>query len=456
MKDAISFINYIENKYQVDKIQVLNLDAWPIFRLHIISKYRLRHLKEESEREIRLSKDIIKLLLKSTLYGFPNWFRAYKVLSFGNSERRKLLDGEMYDRVLEGALEHYGKDVLHIENPVRKGHLQTIPTKRFVSEAFLFLLQSLFIPFLKVEIKHVEIFKEIETEFDLKLSPYGIAKRFVSQRILGKILYALYKPKAIFLVNHPSYYGYTSLFKEKKVPVIEFQHGVVSPAHPSYMVSKKFDGMVYPDYFLTYSLYEKKIISQANWMPVNQMMPFGYYFLSKVKEKNSLVSRIIKTDNAFSIVACVVGQDPFEKRILEFISAVAKQTNDVLYQYVPRTRGKDYNSYNLPANLIIDDRDVYDVINNADVHIAYLSTTILEALYLNKPNLIIDFDGQAQQYYEKFELSKEFTSIIANEKDFISNIYAINYNAKDIDLKEGNRYFEDKADYKLLDAIIGM
>ena len=99
----------------------------------------------------------------------------------------------------------------------------------------------------------------------------------------------------MFSVYPNGYYGYNYAFKEKQIPVIELQHGVIYPLHPSYnTILFKASQVFKPDYVFTYGTKDKACLAELNYVPKENIKVVGSYGLWKIKQEKSPVSKYLQ------------------------------------------------------------------------------------------------------------------------------------------------------------------
>jgi hypothetical protein len=135
-------------------------------------------------------------------------------------------------------------------------------------------------------------------------------------------------------------------------------------------------------------------------------------------------------------------QDWEQKAIFDFIIPLSKLNNNILYILIPRKR-KDFPK-DLPTNIIVYDKiDCYNVIMHCDIHCTLYSSCALEAPTLGLPNLLINENNIAINYYKDMLLNFH-TKYISKYDDIISVIKELKKLKKDdIKYKNSNIFIQN-------------
>ena len=159
-------------------------------------------------------------------------------------------------------------------------------------------------------------------------------KQFIAQIIIYKIIFYIYKPKAIFLTCYYGKEGILLAAKNRKIPVIEIQHGIIGYKHPAYN-HKILARDYYPDYLLTFGESEVNEPSENFIFKNTQVYAIGSHYINYIgnkKTSNPIETLIKKYD--FSIA--VTMQSTIEEELLEFIKKAANLDEKILYLLLPR------------------------------------------------------------------------------------------------------------------------
>lgn len=404
------------------KIKYDNISIWPVLRLKFFYEFlEINQGIKSRTRKFNLNNKLI--VLKQSFYGFWNLFKLIQVdfLIFSSSERRKFLNNLYYDRVAEGILSR-NKDSIIIENPFPLGNhfpISKLPNKRVISESIFFILSIVLgkFSFKKNKFQNLAILENILIEKNIPNFNYERhLKIYLGQYLLMKFILRFVKPKAALFVYSASSMGYIRAFKEREIPVIEMQHGIINKEHNAYNIYSDFGNLFFPDYMFTYGDLEKRVFDSNNYfIEKDKVYPIGYYFLDKCKQsyvpdfeyRNALKEKYRK-------IIVFSHQEIFEVAALDFIRQIAENDESIVFLIFPRYPEKFALKDNLPANVIIEKKlNIYQGLLIADIHSTVNSTCVMESLFFGVPNLLLNYKGYAMDYYSEI-LSNENHTIYAN------------------------------------------
>ena len=138
--EAVALLHDIESKYDVMSIKYKGVSVWSFLRLRLLDCVSVN-------TEIKMSKSVMKIVLKSLFYGSPlQAWKKYDVWAFTAAERRKQVGDKMIHRI-SGAIVHVPEKTLMIEKPSRDfGHVArtSIEEKDIISESWMLFWSQLF------------------------------------------------------------------------------------------------------------------------------------------------------------------------------------------------------------------------------------------------------------------------------------------------------------------------
>jgi len=408
----------IENQYNVESIKFNGIEAWPILRIYIASKLVL------NKNRVKINKANIFLLTKSFFRGFHNilFFRNGYV-AFSDTDRRVLIDGYYYDRLIDPLGEKL--KLLVIETPLYTHYPKNKCKSKYLTSRLPFvLLEEIISFFIILKIENEYLLKHIISQTNTGIEYKKILKKVIAQSILMSLYIKVKKIKGVFLVVSYTKAGIIIACKKNNIPAVELQHGVINSSHYAYNINKKFSDVFFPDYILTYGNIEKDVLeADGNYfIKKGNIIPVGNYLIDFYRKTNFKLSEFeIKTKN-FKLTIAVTGQTSFDKYLIPFILEVSLILKEVAFVYIPR--GKNYfteNYYDIPHNILfINSLNTYDIIRRSSLHCTITSTCGLEALCMGIPNIFINIDGWSKKYYSFLE-SYPF-NYFANSIDEFVNI----------------------------------
>ncbi|SNS56255.1 hypothetical protein SAMN05421640_0670 [Ekhidna lutea] len=438
-------INNIENEFNVEGIKVNGNSCWPLFRNKFFELIRSKKLNVKSRINQVGFTNFFKLLWLSK-YGIKFLLFPKKVdfLIFSATERRKELNGQYHDRVVEGI--HSMSKSLLIENPFPAiSHIpkRKLPNKNVLSESALYFLAKVFSIGARYELKGEETLNAIKDKYDIQLSTGSIIKRYLGQKKVGRLLVTLFRPKAVFFVYSASSQGYINAFKEASIPVIELQHGVINKEHIVYNNQISLNRNMLPDYLLTYGEYELQLFDEKNYfVDSSKVFPIGNYLIDYYRERIGKKER--KKQLVFS------GQSIFDKKSIPWLIEIARALSEWEIVVVPR-QGSDMCALETAKNIYVErKKSIYEVITESNLHCTVNSSSCIDALALGIPTIFLNVDNQARNYYENVS---KFYSFADNPSEAIRLLESFNPVPESEVIKE-SKYFVVNDYYKNIDSFL--
>lgn len=423
----INFIKEVETTYDVSSITVNGTQVWPFLRIVYYSKYGECYKFNKANQ----NKNTLKKLkrIKNVFYGLENLLKKYNYLVFSDTSERKLMNGKYIDKIAEFLISKLGeKEVLLIENPVNGSHFKRreISTKNIISLDFFRIFCYLPLLRSKMVVNNEVILKEINKKYKLNINYRMLISKFLCYKNLFKVLYIIYKPKAIFINCFYSLIHQAAIYSAKKIGIktIELQHGIINKQHPAYNIFTKLDQSFFPDYLFAFGDYVK---TQQNYINPENVIPIGSMYIDYIKNEYKPSEETIKLFKAFrkkyKKIVAISSQRILEDKLINFLKKAALLNKDILYIFVPRDVSKDYSYVNFSENIVIlRHLDVYQIIKEADFHSTMWSTCALEAPVLGVPNILINIGGFAKKYYSDLLINQNVTRFVDTEREFVDTV----------------------------------
>jgi hypothetical protein len=428
--NSINILKNIENTYPVEKILFNGISIWPVIRVPLVNTILEKKNLHIGNKTVKLDNKTIILLVKNIFYGFKYLLklRNYEIWAFSNSERRKKHGNIYYDRVIDGVSANFD-NTLVIENPIPNGHIarNKLAYREVISDAilnlFVFLIYTISSFFNSFKLENEEILNNILATYDHSFNSRKIIKRFYGQVIVCKLLVMIKRPKIVFMAYPSSYFGYIYTFKKENIPVIELQHGIINQNHPTYNYFKKIQIHLLPDYLFVYGPIFLKYFNKKNYfIDKSKVVPIGYFFMDLIinsKEEDHRVKELART-YSLSIAFSSISLQEIE---IEFLKEIAHINAKVLILIIPR-KENDRFPRELPTNLkIYRTKNIYNVIKSCDIHSTIVSTTAIEAAYLEKPTIFYNYKNIAYEYYKDL-LDKNIAFYARSVEDFNMYLYS--------------------------------
>ena len=415
--ESVQLLKEIESKYRVDQICYDGIQLWPIFRVYIGSQ-----LHFDADRSVRLNKDIALRGFSNLFRGFKNLFRSFDYLSFTSSDQRKEIDSFMFERA-DFVDAQYGK-MLSVETPSPAHFRRERYKSSMTSHMLLYAIEFGLIKFMRLnssKFTGMKVLNNILEDYNVSIDPTYLTKRFKAQFKVMRGLNRIWKVNRVFMTTPYTKYGYVYYFKNEDIPVIEFQHGVISAAHNAYNVYAQVEKNFYPDYLLTFGELEHKVFESSFYIQPKHCFAVGSFYIdyiSNLKEKNIVKQRYPDYQNYVAIVL----QDMYESELFEFMQNVFDECEQSLFILIPRQKKENYyrKHFDIPENTVFFSKlNTYQIIKMCDVHTTINSTTAIEAPSLGTPNILINNTGLAVQYYGSVLVNEEVNKFANTPEDYI-------------------------------------
>tara|TARA_R110002033_G_scaffold169897_3_gene211449 strand:+ start:247429 stop:248811 length:1383 start_codon:yes stop_codon:yes gene_type:complete len=432
----------IEKNYNTELLVLKDQPIWPVIRLPL--NEHLRSQEDITSRTFDLKNNINFKTLRTLFFGIRHLtkFRSHKYWFFSSSERRKKINDIYEDRVIEGLVKKYKG--LSIENPHPLGkHLhKNIGETKVISRSLFYLGELIFSKLFtfNLKINNEQVIKTILDDYQLNFNYKVYLRKYFGQYLFYKTILKFHKPDIVFLVYAASSMGMVKALKEKKIPVVELQHGIINEKHLAYNIFKNFGKCLYPDYLLTYGETELDFFHNKNYFisPKN-VFPVGYYFL----EKNKELKKIKNEYSSYKKIIVFSFQEVFEKQIFDFLNQTAILDDTVCYVVIPRNSNKDYSKMKFQSNVIINKKiNIYEALKICDIHATINSSCAIEAMSLGIPNILYNYKNWSSSYFKSIFDSDNYGCYVTTPQEFYNIIKEHKYASREQILKKGETFFK--------------
>lgn len=224
--------------------------------------------------------------------------------------------------------------------------------------------------------------------------------------------------KLIVMVQH--YHNESLIFaaKQRGIPVIELQHGIISTKDIFYVFPKSVSGILhralFPDEIFVFGNHWKEILLEGNEFDAEHIHVVGDFILRPLAIENNLYQeeiRKFKQDFHLILISTQTFMDSFYiPYIINISKLLSEQHTDwkIIVKIHPNENKKTYtDQLYLYSNVLITDYSNLDFLFSiSDVHISVYSTTLFEALKYNHiKNLTLEC-----------EISNDYREEIINNK----------------------------------------
>ena len=429
--ESIDRLKEIESKFDVMSVKYRGVSVWPYVRCYLVDMLGYQKARKPS------ASNVFFILKNLFAYNPLVITKKMDIWSYSGVITRKKI-GDKYYHHVSGALPSITEKVLNLENPESSRHhfkKTEIPEKYIISNAWSIFLSRGFEYFLRLNNLSVEneyIFEEINNKLNITFDYKFRIRLLYAQKLATDFLLKVgKKPKVVAMECPYDQSGYVWSFHEHDIPVVELQHGVLNDNHYAYN-SIYYGGILAPDEICVYGNEEYNFLRNRETPFCNMVTKTGLFILDKADQyfENDIFELERKSYKSIVVVA---GQSDCEENLLAFIEETSNQTPDVFYAYIPRrVCSLECHSKNVKIYFNVN---IYQYLKWCDIHCTVSSTTCLEAQYFNKPNVFVELNNTAKQYYGNL-LKEENGSFFVNSTD--SFIYVLEKCSK-----PGNYYFLD-------------
>ncbi len=333
------------------------------------------------------------------------------------NHQRRVKNSGYYDCIYTDAIldkvnySHYVFELPHLERhftPVRTKNLRYLDYLTFKVAIQVELKRKILRIGLpeqtKVELEN--ILECIDKVFEIKINRNKILRSL-------EIAYLSYKPSRSYynkilnrtkprLIIEVVSYGRNNLIlnelaKEKGIPTIELQHGIMGNQHIAYNFAKKMDLPTFPDYIFAFGQYWK----DNTRLPIDddkvKIVGWPYYEqkLNKYKQKGISNDRDKKT--ILFISQGTIGEE-LSKIAVEFFRSFNNDEYRIIYKLHPGeyARWKDEYPWLIDSGIEVIDHNLQDMhyyFAQSDIQIGVGSTAIYEGLGYGLATIIIELYG---------------------------------------------------------------
>jgi hypothetical protein len=394
-----------------------------VFQVYPWVKSRIFH-EMMTGKEVLQEKDgnVLWLQITSLFYGWWNFFRRYDVWVFTSSAERRQLGDVYFDKLFDFAGNELSLKTWILElrlfqvYPFRK-----IASKYASSRSLLMLPEEVYARLFlrKVHIENAAVLQEIQQELGTHVDVHAVVRKYLAQYAMMRFLLKLRpNPKLVCLSVSYTNFGYIRAFREKGIPVVEFQHGLISEEHYAYNYRMPLDAIQFPDYLASIGQFEQAVFANGNTFPLKQVFPVGSYILDHYQ-----AAKPERAGNPVHSIAVSLQDGAENLAILPLLIAAAKALPEVQFYLKPRRTSVAFylEQYEFPVNIHFEEtKNIYALMAACDVHTTIYSTCAVEALSLGVPNILFDHLGLAKSQLGSQLSENPFTYFAQDPADFVS------------------------------------
>ena len=397
----------LEDKYDVEKITINNIQVWPIVRI-ILYNFTKEQQTTNSYTPPKFNKN--------------NNFSIKETNYLGFSTSKKNDDDTILQPFLDNIFQKNEYSILYDNHndETNLNHIKSLAKQLQQSISYNFVIEN------------ESILNSILDELDININYREKLHNYYFYYLAAKKVLSTAKPKMIFISCYICFLNVIQAAKELQIPVVEIQHGIIIE-HFAYNINKNYHTNFYPDYTLVYSKYEQMYLKQKHYTNHDNIMLLGNYNIERRRhsfEKNIQLESIQKN---YTKTVGISVQDTIDEKLYNFIYDVTLKNRDILFIWIPRNYDKDYiTTENLQ---IIKDMSCYDIAMNCDIHTTVYSTCAIELLSLGKPIVLINIDNLANHFFSYIENIniandiEEYSRMLHNNnvENFNKEVISLNY-----------------------------
>jgi hypothetical protein len=252
-------------------------------------------------------------------------------------------------------------------------------------------------------------------------------------------------PKVLVIVPHYTTINraFTFVAHKRNIPVVELQHGTISPYHVQYNLSEK-KLKTFPDFiFLWGDNWKNKIRFPLD---KDKLISVGYPYL----EQNKIVKQTTKnkTNKILFLSQWTIGE-----KLMNWALRLALKRPDIqiLFKLHPREYDQAKHTYkNLGklknVEIITDTPSLYDLFRQSSIQVGVYSTALIEGVMFDLPTIVLMLPGW--KFYESFKEDANFKFV--DSMDSLNDAIE-NHLGKSI--KANNNYFKKNSIFNIKEMI---
>ncbi len=463
---------FIQNNIDPSLIKVQGVSIWPAIR----NKYSSIIIKRQSngfKKKNYLKKifDLIKINLKRGLnifYGFKHLFNKYDYVIFTSTLERREKDGKMINKLFESIFTIIDRNkVLIIETPDNTFHYpqKKLADKNTASSQFFKSISDIII-FLNKRIKpknliieNESLLLEIKKKFNIKFSYRSHISHIIKLIYVLKFFFRIWRPKSVFVSCYYFTINLAAIYcaKYNKIPVIEFQHGIINNNHLAYNIELSMENNFFPDFLFVFGNYFAKLLKNSKFIKFSNIFSIGNFYLNYIKHNyypdHFLKEKLDLLKKKYQYIISFTSQWTIEEDAIEFFKEVVNLCKEILIIFIPRDINKDYYKYKLPESILImseisKNLDAYKTIKISDIHSTVYSTCAFESIALEKPNILININNLSIINLQDLINLDSNTFVVDTPYDFINKVRSIFFQKRN-----SLSFYEEDHENLLLNAL---
>ena len=396
-----------ENEYATFDISVTNMHIWERIRFDIFRE--IKQQQESGQAHTTLDLDMkdnlqgAKLWLRNLVSKNPFLASSSNVAFVGHQRRKKERDGYWWDIYCDPIHDVCSHDSVHFEYPYLLNHKSPAKTDSLRYLEFIeftgTILRKLGFCSVNLDSDDLVMLKELEdgfqSEFDVSIDLKSRVKQHLQNRncrlsLYKKLLDRVDPEIAVVVVS----YGKHTLIeacKEKGIPVVELQHGIIYSDHLGYSFAGDRKKTNFPDYLLTWGDFWNTDVEFP--IPEDRIVSVGYPYL---EESIDAYDHVETTSQILFISQGTIGE-----QLSKFAMEVAQHPavdQDIIYKLHPGEYDRwrdEYPWLNEADFEIIDSSEppLYELFSQSSTQVGVGSTAVYEGLAFGLETFVYDCPG---------------------------------------------------------------
>ncbi len=422
-------IKIIESKYDLQSITCHNIHVWDFLRYNLFFELEKQYYKLESSYQSKKYWDVLynRIWKNGSIH-------HNSIVFFTDIHEQRNINNHMIDKLGYNIINTFFPNILTVINPIHHKMVGNYTQNVISSNRFSSIITR------NNKINNISILDELQRNV-LALPFKSWINKFFSITKQANKFFKNNSVKAVFVNCYYSLFHQAIIYaaKQNNIKVLELQHGVIHSNQYYYNPSYRGNKMFLPDYLLAHNQYIQDHINE-NYLSSSQIIPFGNYYLEyKINKTSEAVE--LKKMNGFEKKILISHQNSMEKSLFRTIDEIGLKNPKQCFLIAMRNQKKSYYQFHANNVFIINEGDVYDLMQSCDLHVSIYSTMILETLYAGIPNILINEQNISKDYFS--QIIKPSNNVwYFNDVEKICNlIRRWPFDAKDIIKKKYNYLF---------------
>lgn len=393
-----------EQENSVFQIEIEGVPIWERLRFNTLREIKQQSGTGQPHTSIDLNRsDHIqgaKLWLRNMFVKNPYLASPSEVIFVGHPRRKKESNGYWWDIYCDPIQNSCSLDSVHFENPYLLGHQTPAKTESIRYLEFINYSGTIQrklglydVTLSSDDVSRLEALEQsIRKQFDVDVQIVEEVQRLLRNREcrlwLYKRLLDRIDPKIAVVVVSYGKHMFIEACKDKEIPVVELQHGVIYPDHLGYSFAGERTKSLFPDYLLTWGEFWGNDVKFP--IPDDRVIPVGYPYLEQSAHQYE------NTQSRDQIL--FISQGTIGERLSKFAMEVDRHPDidhEIVYKLHPGEydRWKDEYPWLLEADFEIVDRSeppLYELFAESSVQIGVGSTAVYEGLCFELETYVYD------------------------------------------------------------------